>query len=82
MCTVGALQFVGQMKNKTKSFWQRVEMLHFIISSKVQGNFLDIIFHPSVLQEGYYENAVECCKNELLFPEVDGSYIGAWLATE
>ena len=57
-------------------------MPHFIISSKVRGNFLDIIFHLSVLQEGYYENAVECCKNELHFPEVDGSYIGAWLATE
>ena len=35
-----------------------------------------------VMQEGYFENAVECCKNELYFPEVDGSYIGAWLATE
>ena len=34
------------------------------------------------LKEGYFETAVECCKNELYFTDVDGSYIGAWLATE
>jgi hypothetical protein len=34
------------------------------------------------MQDGYFEKAVECSKNELYFPEVDGSYIGAWLATE
>ena len=34
------------------------------------------------LKEGYFEKAVECCKNELYFTDVDGSYIGAWLATE
>ncbi|XP_028394279.1 tumor protein p63-regulated gene 1-like protein [Dendronephthya gigantea] len=34
------------------------------------------------LKEGYFDKAVEMSKNELYFSDVDGSYIGAWLATE